>query len=214
VIILTPAGLVAITALPDQPEGGWCVIRANRPLDLQSILPGAPVTDMGPTDDGWRYAVIAPRRMVAQGLARCVESAAYPDMASAVPAQDQQLAELAQGILTIAAEMPWQAPAPNQPPNPFQIGSSSGDGPPQPTATSTSQGSPDDPATPEHLSHPLPVTFDQPAASPDPDQLTTYDGPLPVTITEDPFDALLPSEPTVCSTQNQSPGCSIPAADH
>jgi hypothetical protein len=175
VIVLTSTGLVAITALPGQPEAPWCMVRANRALDLASLLPGAPVTDTGASEQGWQFATVVPREMVAEGLARCVESAAYPHMASAVPVQDRQLADLAQGVMAIAADLPWEPPTEDSPAGPASPADS-----PQPQAQ--------------------PATFDASPADPSQQQLT-YDGPSPVTTTEDPFDALIPAQPTLCQLQ-------------
>jgi hypothetical protein len=180
VIILTPAGLVMITAVPGMAESPWCLVRANRAMDLALAMPGAPVTDTG-SPEGWRFAAIAPRAMVAEGLARCVESAAYPHLSGAVPVQDQQLAELAQGLIDIAAEMPWQPPGEAPPAAPDQP--------------------PDDPSPGADQQQPSHQTFDDAPPSASPQSVTTYDGPAPVTTNEDPFDALIPAQPTLCQLQ-------------
>lgn len=187
-IVLTSTGLVAITALPGQPEAPWCMVRANRALDLASLLPGAPVTDTGASEQGWQFATVVPREMVAEGLARCVESAAYPHMASAVPVQDRQLADLAQGIMAIAADLAWEPPTEDSPAGPANPADS-------PQAQPATNDAP--PAhQPQWLIYDAPLD-DRPVPQPQP----TYDGPSPVTTTEDPFDALYPAQPTLCQLQ-------------
>ena len=89
-IVLTSSGLVSITAQKG-PTAPWCMVRANRPQDISSILPGAPITDTQATT-GWRYAAIAPRVMVEKGLADCVRWAAdLHHLPDAVSEQDRQL---------------------------------------------------------------------------------------------------------------------------
>jgi hypothetical protein len=96
-------------------------------------------------------------------------------MASAVPVQDRQLSDLAQGIMAIAADLAWEPPTEDIPAGPASPADS-----PQPQAQ--------------------PATFDASPADPSQQQLT-YDGPSPVTTTEDPCDALYPAQPTLCQLQ-------------
>ena len=184
------------------------MIRANRPQDITAILPtailpGAPTAaTSAPEAAGWQFFTIASREIVAKGLAACVESITYPHLSDAVSAQDQQLAELARGILTIAAEMPWDLPSH---PDGTQLPDlASPIAPPPPDVSSTPQG--------HDTSAPAFITFDSGGAHPDQSPLITYDGPSPV-ITEDPYDPLIPSEPTLCQLSGSQPaqGATPPA---
>lgn len=203
-IVLTPSGLVSITALPSQPDSPWVMVRANRPQDITAIMPGVPTARTSdPEAAGWQFVAFVTRRMVTKGLADCVESVKHPPPSDAVSVQDQQLAELSQGILTIAAEMPWDLP--QHADGTLLPDLVSPTAPPPPDVSSATQG--------HDTSAPAILTFDSGDASPDQSPLTTYDGPSPV-ISEDPYDQLIPAEPTLCQLRGpqSSQGTSPPAS--
>ena len=178
-IILLPSGLITITALPGQPDGSWCQVTANRPLDIAALLPGAHIVEGA--SDGWRFSTLAPRSVVALAITNQVTALSYTDVVDAVPVSQQGLAELTAAIMAISTEVDWQ-PTPDDQPAPAPAPAPAPDQPGQPHAAPLSQ----------------PLTLDS-SSAPAAGRPITYDGPPPVTTpSEDPFDALIPAEPTRC----------------
>ena len=190
-IILLPSGLITITALPGEPHGSWCQVTAHRPEVIATLLPGAHIVEGA--SDGWRFSTLAPRSVVALAITNQVTALSYTDVVDAVPVSQQGLAELTAAIMAISAEVDWQptsddqqAPAPDQPgpshaAQPLNLDASSA-----PVAT--------DYITFESVADSF-VNYVPVGELP----IITYDGPSPVTTpSEDPFDALIPAEPTRC----------------